>query len=47
MKGTPKVVGTKLGGSGKKGPGINVKGDYKADTFGKKNVKAPSTAKKV
>ena len=36
-----KKTGTKLGGTNKKGPGLNLKGDYKPDTFGKKQTKAP------
>lgn len=40
--GSAKVLqGTKLGGTNKGGPSINVKGDWKPDTFGKKNTKAP------
>lgn len=41
MKGTATVKETKLGGSGKKGPGLKMLGDYKPDTFGKKTTKAP------
>jgi hypothetical protein len=40
-KGGFKATGTKLGGTNKKGPGLNLKGDYKPDTFGKKQTKAP------
>jgi hypothetical protein len=35
-------AGTKLGGTNKKGPGLNLKGDAKAGPFGmKKQTKAP------
>ena len=42
MKGGTKFLeGTKIGGT-QKGPKNKVMGDYKPDTFGKKNQKAPS-----
>ena len=40
-KGNPKVLtGVKVGGT-QKGGGLKMKGDYKPDTFGKKQMKAP------
>jgi hypothetical protein len=45
MKGSSKFLqGAKIGG---KGPGLKLKGDYKADTFGKKVTKAPKKALKA
>lgn len=44
MKGSgavPVLKGTKLGGSNKKGPGVNLKGDMKSGAWGKKGTKAP------
>jgi hypothetical protein len=46
MKGSKFTQGTKLGGT-QKGPGLKLKGDYKADTFGKKSTKAPKKSLKA
>jgi len=46
MKGSKFSEGTKIGGS-QKGPGLKLKGDYKANTFGKKVTKAPKKSLKA
>lgn len=46
MKTSKFKEGTNIGGT-QKGPGLKLKGDYKADTFGKKVTKAPKKSLKA